>query len=59
MDLPVGQLLRHAREDDHRAIVDAIGRWWEGRGEHLQLLMPRLFLQHFAGTSWIVESEAA
>ena len=50
--------MRHAREDDHAAIVAAIGRWWEGRGEHLQLLMPRLFLQHFAGTSWIVENDA-
>lgn len=59
MDLPAGQFLRHARESDHPAIVEAIGRWWDVPDpSHLQLLMPRLFLQHFAGTSWIVESEA-
>jgi N-acetylglutamate synthase-like GNAT family acetyltransferase len=59
VDLPVGQLLRHAREDDHRAIVDGIGRWWDVPDpSRLQGLMPRLFLQHFAGTSWIVESES-
>lgn len=58
MKLPLGHHLRHAREGDHGAIVDAIGRWWNGYGPHLTQLMPRLFLQHFAGTSWIVESEA-
>lgn len=58
MELPAGYAVRGARESDHAAIVDAIVRWWGGHGEHLQLLMPRLFLQHFSDTSWVVEDAA-
>ena len=56
--LPVGYSVRHTRETDHPAIVEAIGRWWDTPNRAmLGLLMPRLFLQFFTGTSWIVENE--
>lgn len=41
---------------DHPAIVTRIDEWWGGR--RLHVLLPRLWLQHFTGTSWIAESEA-
>jgi len=57
--LPVGHRVRHARESDHPLIVDAIGRWWDTPNRAtLGLLMPRLFLQFFTQTSWIVEDES-
>ncbi|WP_217197338.1 GNAT family N-acetyltransferase [Streptomyces buecherae] len=51
---------RQAREEDHAAIVASIQTWWgETRtpeeARELSLLLPRLFLQHFAATSLIVE----
>lgn len=59
MDLPLGYTLRHARETDHPAVVDAIGRWWDTPNRAtVGLLLPRLFFQFFTTTSWIVESEA-
>lgn len=58
--LPAGFTLRHTRETDHAAIVDAIGRWWDTPNRAmLGLLMPRLFLQFFTQTSWIVEDESS
>lgn len=53
---------RQARVEDHRAIVERIQLWWgESRtpeqARELSLLMPRLFLQHFAGTSLVVEDD--
>ncbi len=57
--LPPGHSIRHTRESDHPLIVDAIDRWWDTPNRAmLGLLMPRLFLQFFTQTSWIVESES-
>lgn len=59
LTLPAGYHCRHTRETDHPIIVDAIGRWWDTPNRAiLGLLMPRLFLQFFTSTSWIVESES-
>lgn len=59
LTLPAGYTIRHTRETDHPTIVDAIGRWWDTPNRAmLGLLMPRLFLQFFTQTSWIVENEA-
>lgn len=59
LTLPEGYGVRHTRETDHPVIVDAIGRWWDTPNRAmLGLLMPRLFLQFFTRTSWIVESES-
>lgn len=59
MALPPGHSVRRPRESDHAAIVEAIPRWWETpNADHIALLMPRLFLQHFTSTSWVVEAES-
>ncbi|ALR12067.1 GNAT family N-acetyltransferase [Mycobacteroides saopaulense] len=52
--------VRHARPSDHGAIKEAIPQWWSGsrtpdQARELAMLVPPLFLQHFASTSWIVE----
>ncbi|RKT82534.1 Predicted acetyltransferase, GNAT superfamily [Saccharopolyspora antimicrobica] len=54
--------LRPAREEDHPEIVAAIQRWWSDSrspeaARELSLLVPRLFLQHFAGTSLVAEQD--
>ena len=38
---------------DHPRIVDVIDDWWGGR--KVRQALPRLWLEHFGGTSWIVE----
>lgn len=59
VQLPPGFSIRHTRESDHPVIVEAIGRWWDTPNRAmLGLLMPRLFLQFFTQTSWIVEDES-
>lgn len=54
--------LRRARVSDHGAIVVRIAEWWgdsrtpqEARA--LARLLPRLFLQFFAGTSLVLEDD--
>ncbi|MFE6780046.1 GNAT family N-acetyltransferase [Streptomyces sp. NPDC057702] len=51
---------RQAREEDHAPIVASIQNWWgetrtPDEARELSLLLPRLFLQHFAATSLILE----
>lgn len=52
-DLPQ---LRYRRptEDDYVAIVRVVDDWWAGR--KMDVLLPRLWLQHFTGTSWLAET---
>jgi GNAT superfamily N-acetyltransferase len=38
---------------DHPRVVDVIDDWWGGR--KVRQALPRLWLEHFSGTSWIVE----
>lgn len=45
---------RRPVEADHPAVVALIDEWWGGRKLHH--LLPRLWFQHFRGTSWIVEA---
>ncbi len=47
---------RRPTEADHRAIVVLVDEWWGGRRIHD--LLPRLWFQHFTGTSWLAETEA-
>ncbi|MGW3471187.1 N-acetyltransferase family protein [Saccharopolyspora sp. NPDC000995] len=52
--------LRQAEETDHSRIVAAIESWWTdsrspAEARELSLLVPRLFLQHFSGTSLVAE----
>jgi GNAT superfamily N-acetyltransferase len=59
MTLPPGHAIRRPRESDHPAIVEAIPRWWDTpNSDRIAMLMPRLFLQHFTSTSWVVEAES-
>ena len=50
-----GVTLRRPTEADYPAISSVIDDWWGGR--QLDHLLPRLWLQHFTGTSWLAESE--
>jgi GNAT superfamily N-acetyltransferase len=47
--------LRRPTEADHRPIVGVVDEWWGGR--RVRQLLPRLWLQHFRGTSWVAETE--
>lgn len=49
-----GVLFRRPTEADHAAMVGVIDDWWGGR--RLHELLPRLWLQHFTGTSWLAEN---
>jgi GNAT superfamily N-acetyltransferase len=44
---------RRPVEADHRWLVGRIDDWWGGRKLHQ--LFPRLWFQHFTGTSWLAE----
>jgi ribosomal protein S18 acetylase RimI-like enzyme len=45
--------LRGARPDDHARIVAVVDDWWGGR--RMAVLIPSLFLENFAGTSFVAE----
>jgi ribosomal protein S18 acetylase RimI-like enzyme len=44
---------RRPTPDDHARLDAVIDDWWGGR--RLRHLLPRMFLEHFRGTSWIAE----
>ncbi len=44
---------RRPTEDDHPRLSAIIDEWWGGR--RMRALLPRLWLQHFSGTSWLAE----
>ena len=46
---------RRPTEADYGPIIRVVDDWWGGR--HLDELLPRLWLQHFTGTSWLAETE--
>jgi ribosomal protein S18 acetylase RimI-like enzyme len=45
---------RRPTESDHAIVVTRVDHWWGGR--RLHDLLPRLWFQHFTGTSWIAET---
>jgi ribosomal protein S18 acetylase RimI-like enzyme len=45
---------RRPVEADHARLVGRLDDWWAGRRIHH--LLPRLWLQHFTGTSWIADN---
>ena len=47
---------RRPSETDYASIVRVVDDWWGGE-RHMDVLLPRLWLQHFTGTSWIAEDE--
>jgi GNAT superfamily N-acetyltransferase len=50
-----GIVFRRPVEADHPRLVGVVDEWWGGR--RLHELLPRLWLQHFTGTSWLAEGE--
>jgi predicted GNAT superfamily acetyltransferase len=48
-----GIAFRRPTEDDYMVIVRVMDDWWGGR--RVDVLLPRLWLQHFTGTSWLAE----
>ncbi len=50
-----GFALRRPTEADHPVLVAQVDDWWGGRKLHH--LLPRLWLQHFTGTSWVAEDD--
>jgi ribosomal protein S18 acetylase RimI-like enzyme len=48
---------RRPTASDHRFVVGVVDEWWGGR--RLHQLLPRLWLEHFTGTSWVAEDDAA
>ena len=53
--LPKGLTLRHGQPADHARIIAVLKQWWGGRD--LTGMLPKLFLDHFCNTSYIVEKE--
>ncbi|WP_030659574.1 GNAT family N-acetyltransferase [Streptomyces rimosus] len=52
--------VRRARTTDHTTLVECVQRWWGDsrtpeQARQLSMLLPRLFLQHFADTSLVLE----
>jgi ribosomal protein S18 acetylase RimI-like enzyme len=45
--------LRRPTEADHPQLIRQVDEWWGGRKVHA--LLPRLWFQHFASTSWVAE----
>ena len=54
-EAPAGIAFRRPTEADYLAIARVLDEWWGGRS--MDHLLPRLWLQHFTGTSWIAELE--
>ncbi|UXY17526.1 GNAT family N-acetyltransferase [Streptomyces cynarae] len=57
-------VLRQARVSDHGTIIACVQQWWAdsrtpAQARELSLLLPKLFLQFFSGTSLVLEDEAA
>lgn len=49
-----GITFRRPTEADYPRVVRVIDDWWGGR--QVDFLLPRLWLQHFTGTSWLAEA---
>lgn len=47
-------VMRRPTEADHARIAPVLNTWWGGR--NMQDLLPRLFFQHFTGTSTVAET---
>lgn len=46
-------IIRQCRPSDHPGIIEVMKDWWGGRD--LTYMLPRLFLNHFYKTSFVVE----
>lgn len=50
---PVDVEIRAAQPDDHARVMRVIDDWWGGR--KMAQLLPRLFFEHFADTSFVAQ----
>jgi GNAT superfamily N-acetyltransferase len=48
-----GVTMRTLRPSDHRAVIAVIDDWWGGRP--MAAMLPRLFFEHFADTSFAAD----
>ncbi len=53
--LPDNLNIRNSKPDDHNTIISVMKDWWDGRD--LTWLLPKLYLDHFCNTSFIVEKK--
>lgn len=51
---PEDLIVRRPVEADHARIIEVVDEWWGGR--KMRALLPRLWFQHFSGTSWVAET---
>lgn len=54
-ELPNDLTLRNSKPSDHQKIMAVMKEWWGGRD--LTWMLPKLFLVHFCGTSFIIEKD--
>lgn len=47
---------RRPTEADYDRVVRVVDHWWGG-DRHMDVLLPRLWFQHFSGTSWLAEED--
>lgn len=48
-------MIRTAAESDYDHFIGRLDAWWDGRAVHG--LLPRIFFQHFAPTSFVAETD--
>ena len=48
-------IIQKAKPADHAKIIAALNNWWGGRD--LTAMLPKLFLNHFNDTSFVIEKE--
>ncbi len=53
--LPNNFIVRNSNPSDHLRIIKVMKAWWDGR--ELSQMLPRIFLEHFCNTSFIVEKD--
>jgi GNAT superfamily N-acetyltransferase len=47
--------IRKAKPSDHASVITALQNWWGGRD--LTAMLPKLFLNHFNDTSFVIEKK--
>ena len=47
--------IRELRPSDYQPVISVIDSWWGGR--HMADMLPRLFFEHFTGTSFAAEDD--
>jgi ribosomal protein S18 acetylase RimI-like enzyme len=47
--------IRHAEAGDHARVSSHLDAWWGGRP--MRAMLPRLFFEHFRGTSFVAEED--